>query len=94
MMQGVELMHQSSKKFGKDMTTVLTWKERLEKVGFINVQEEVYKVCRHNPLEKLVGPSFLAMLDGHNPEAHLSNSSVNCNSSPKAPGPKTPNSKT
>lgn len=45
MMQGVELMHQSSKKFGKDMTTVSTWKERLEKVGFINVREEVYKVC-------------------------------------------------
>jgi hypothetical protein len=35
---------EASKKFGKGMATVQTWKERLEKAGFTNVRQEVYKV--------------------------------------------------
>ncbi|KAF9891047.1 hypothetical protein FE257_004982 [Aspergillus nanangensis] len=44
LMQGVVGMHEGSKKFGKDMTTVLTWKERIEKAGFVNVKDDVYKL--------------------------------------------------
>jgi hypothetical protein len=39
-------MHAASKKFGKDMNTTNTWKARMEKIGFVNVTEEVYKVRR------------------------------------------------
>lgn len=43
-LEAVKLIRQSSKTFGKDMNTVPTWKERIEKTGFVNVTEEVYKV--------------------------------------------------
>ncbi|KAL4778092.1 S-adenosyl-L-methionine-dependent methyltransferase [Aspergillus varians] len=44
MMEGVKQIHLSSKQFGKDMNTTSTWKSRLEKAGFINVTDEVYKL--------------------------------------------------
>lgn len=44
MVEVVRLVHEASKTFGKDMSTVPTWKERVEKAGFINVTEEIYKV--------------------------------------------------
>ncbi|RDW64402.1 class I SAM-dependent methyltransferase [Aspergillus mulundensis] len=40
----VENLHAASKKFGKDMNTTHTWRERLEKAGFVNVTEETYKL--------------------------------------------------
>lgn len=45
MLEAIKLMHGSSKEFGKDMSTTTTWKARMEKTGFANVTEEVYKVC-------------------------------------------------
>lgn len=44
MQEVVKNLHLSSKKFGKDMNTTHTWRERLEKAGFINVTEEMYKL--------------------------------------------------
>lgn len=38
-------LHISSRLFGKDMSSISTWKERMEKAGFINVKEEVLMVC-------------------------------------------------
>jgi hypothetical protein len=32
--------------FGKDMDTASSWKRLMEKAGFVNVQEVVYKVCK------------------------------------------------
>ncbi|KAJ6079664.1 hypothetical protein N7467_009417 [Penicillium canescens] len=40
----IENMHESSKLFGKDMTSLSTWKDRIAKAGFINVKEDVYKL--------------------------------------------------
>lgn len=37
-------LHTASKLFGKDMASVSGWKEKMEKAGFINVKEEVFKV--------------------------------------------------
>ncbi|EAW19935.1 class I SAM-dependent methyltransferase [Aspergillus fischeri NRRL 181] len=44
MVEGVKNMHAASKKHGKDMTTAGTWKEKMEKAGFINVREDIYKL--------------------------------------------------
>ncbi|GIJ90910.1 hypothetical protein Asppvi_009875 [Aspergillus pseudoviridinutans] len=44
MIEGIKNMHLASKKHGKDMTTAVTWKEKMEKAGFINVREDIYKV--------------------------------------------------
>jgi hypothetical protein len=44
LVEGIKNMHLASKKHGKDMTTACTWKEKMEKAGFINVHEDVYKV--------------------------------------------------
>ncbi|KAL4881871.1 S-adenosyl-L-methionine-dependent methyltransferase [Aspergillus karnatakaensis] len=44
LLEGIKNMHAASKKFGKDMDTTSTWKERLENAGFINVHEETYKL--------------------------------------------------
>lgn len=46
LVEAVNLMHQSSKEFGKPMSTTHTWKEKMEKAGFVNVTEEIYKVPR------------------------------------------------
>lgn len=45
LLDSVKHMHLSSKLFGKDMSSVSGWKERMEKAGFVNVREEVFKVC-------------------------------------------------
>jgi hypothetical protein len=45
LLTAVKHMHESSKLFGKDMTSSSTWKDRMAKAGFINVTEDVYKVC-------------------------------------------------
>ncbi|KAJ5183510.1 hypothetical protein N7492_001126 [Penicillium capsulatum] len=37
-------LHEASWAFGKSMTTPSTWKERLEAVGFVNVQDDVFKL--------------------------------------------------
>lgn len=44
LVDSVKNLQASSISFGKDMNSVGTWKERFEKVGFINVREDVYKV--------------------------------------------------
>ncbi|KAL6237915.1 hypothetical protein BDW75DRAFT_202975 [Aspergillus navahoensis] len=44
MQEVVKNLHVASQKFGKDMNTTHTWRERLEKVGFVNVTEETYKL--------------------------------------------------
>lgn len=45
LLESVKHMHASSRMFGKDMSSVFQWKERMEKAGFVNIHEEVYKVC-------------------------------------------------
>ncbi|KAL1966262.1 hypothetical protein VTN77DRAFT_4615 [Rasamsonia byssochlamydoides] len=40
----IEVMHQAADKFGKSMTTVKTWKEKMEEAGFKNVVQEEYKL--------------------------------------------------
>ncbi|PLB48668.1 S-adenosyl-L-methionine-dependent methyltransferase [Aspergillus steynii IBT 23096] len=44
LLEGVRNMHAASKMYGKDMTTVVHWKEMMENAGFVNVHEDVYKV--------------------------------------------------
>lgn len=44
LVESVKNLQASSISFGKDMNSVSTWKERFEKVGFVNVREDVYKV--------------------------------------------------
>lgn len=45
LLYAIKHMHESSKLFGKDMTSSPTWKDRMEKAGFVNVREDIYKVC-------------------------------------------------
>ncbi|KAL3478289.1 S-adenosyl-L-methionine-dependent methyltransferase [Aspergillus californicus] len=44
LLDGVVNMHAAAKKFGKDMNTTDTWKQRFENAGFINVVEDIYKL--------------------------------------------------
>ncbi|GAB1214390.1 hypothetical protein ATERTT37_003552 [Aspergillus terreus] len=44
MLDGVKGLHEASKKFGKAMDTVHTWADRIEKAGFVNVHEDIYKL--------------------------------------------------
>ncbi|KAJ5843058.1 uncharacterized protein N7525_000799 [Penicillium rubens] len=44
LMISIKHMHESSRMFGKDMTSSPSWKERMVKVGFVNVKEDVYKL--------------------------------------------------
>ncbi|KAL4947414.1 S-adenosyl-L-methionine-dependent methyltransferase [Aspergillus filifer] len=44
MAEGVKNMHAASKMFGKDMNTTSTWKGRMERAGFVNVTDEVFKL--------------------------------------------------
>lgn len=37
-------LHGASKTFGKDMSSISTWKDRMERAGFVNVKEVVLKV--------------------------------------------------
>lgn len=41
----IKHMHESSRMFGKDMTSSPSWKDRMKKAGFVNVKEDVLKVC-------------------------------------------------
>ncbi|KAJ5085771.1 hypothetical protein N7532_010542 [Penicillium argentinense] len=44
MLESVKHIHLSSKLFGKDMASVFTWKERMERTGFVNVKEDILKL--------------------------------------------------
>lgn len=44
MCYAIKNIHESSLVFGKDMTSSPTWKSRMEKAGFVNVKEDIYKV--------------------------------------------------
>ncbi|KAJ5601196.1 hypothetical protein N7510_010730 [Penicillium lagena] len=44
MVEAIKHMHESSKLFGKDLMSSLTWRQRMEKAGFVNVKEEIYKL--------------------------------------------------
>lgn len=48
MLESVIQLHAGSRMFGKDMSSVFTWKEKMEKAGFINVEERVFKVLPPN----------------------------------------------
>lgn len=52
-MLSIKHMHESAKLFGKDMNSSPSWKERMEKVGFVNVREDIYKVCPAPTLEAM-----------------------------------------
>jgi hypothetical protein len=43
-LEAINKIHESSKLFGKAMTSSPTWKGRMEKAGFANVREDIYKV--------------------------------------------------
>ncbi|KAL4802522.1 S-adenosyl-L-methionine-dependent methyltransferase [Aspergillus unguis] len=44
LLECVRCIRKASKDFGKDMFTTHTWKERIERAGFVNVVEETYKL--------------------------------------------------
>ncbi|OQD75097.1 hypothetical protein PENDEC_c008G04625 [Penicillium decumbens] len=44
LLESVKHIHASSKMFGKDMDAASSWKGLMEKAGFVNVQEVVYKL--------------------------------------------------
>lgn len=44
LLEGIKFMHDAARKHGKDLQSVLGWKEKMEKAGFVNVREEIYKV--------------------------------------------------
>jgi hypothetical protein len=76
MLEIAKNLHAASKLFGKDMSSVSSWKERMEKAGFINVKEEVYKVCRGGfliLLRKML--TFYSSLKAHGPRIQSSESS-------------------
>ncbi|KAJ5852200.1 uncharacterized protein N7529_011585 [Penicillium soppii] len=43
-LEAINKIHESSKLFGKAMTSSPTWKGRMEKAGFANVREDIYKL--------------------------------------------------
>lgn len=44
LLEGIVYMHDCAREYGKDMTSVHSWKEKMEKAGFVNVREEIFKV--------------------------------------------------
>lgn len=52
LLESIKHTHASSLMFGKDMSSVLQWKERMERAGFVNVREEVFKVCTAIGMER------------------------------------------
>lgn len=44
LLDAVKHIDASSRNFGKDMTSVHTWKARFEAAGFVNVKEDIMKV--------------------------------------------------
>jgi hypothetical protein len=45
LLSSISNIHMSSRIFGKNMTSVSSWKNWMMQVGFSNVQEVVYNVC-------------------------------------------------
>lgn len=48
--QWMEIMIEGAAKFGKPWDVASTWKEKMEKAGFVDVQQEVRKVSSAVPL--------------------------------------------
>ncbi|RAH61698.1 methyltransferase [Aspergillus piperis CBS 112811] len=44
LLEGIVYMHDCAREYGKDMTSVHSWKEKMEKAGFVNVREEIFKL--------------------------------------------------
>lgn len=44
LVEAIDHMHSGEKAFGKDLTSAVTWKDRMKTAGFINVQEIILKV--------------------------------------------------
>ncbi|KAJ5655054.1 hypothetical protein N7490_002057 [Penicillium lividum] len=44
LMEAIDHMHSGAKSFGKDLTSAVTWKDRMKMAGFINVQEIILKL--------------------------------------------------
>lgn len=42
----VKTLREGGKRFGKPFDNVDKWKSKLEKAGFVDVKETIYKVCR------------------------------------------------
>ncbi|KAL1968075.1 hypothetical protein VTN77DRAFT_2205 [Rasamsonia byssochlamydoides] len=40
----IKNLHDAAERFGKSLTTIATWKERMIKAGFVDVKSEIYKV--------------------------------------------------
>jgi len=40
----VKNLHEAANKFGKRLDTAPTWKEKMEKAGFVDVKQSIYKV--------------------------------------------------
>lgn len=71
-------LHTASKLFGKDMSSISSWKERMEKAGFVNVKEEILKVRRDGFLILLLILKMLtsySSLKVHGPRTQSSESS-------------------
>ncbi|WEW57333.1 hypothetical protein PRK78_002798 [Emydomyces testavorans] len=48
-----DLQHKAAETFGKSMTTIRTWEDKLRAVGFVDVRREVYKVpLNHWPKDR------------------------------------------
>ena len=44
LLEGIVYMHDSAREYGKDLASVHSWKEKMEKAGFVNVREDILKV--------------------------------------------------
>ncbi|PWY79158.1 methyltransferase [Aspergillus heteromorphus CBS 117.55] len=44
LLEGISLMHDCSRRSGKNMASVLGWKEMMHRTGFVNVREDIYKL--------------------------------------------------
>lgn len=42
-------LREAGEKFGKTLYNVKEWKEKMEKAGFVDVKDELYKVCQQPP---------------------------------------------
>ncbi|KAL1966571.1 hypothetical protein VTN77DRAFT_3982 [Rasamsonia byssochlamydoides] len=61
-LEGLRVMHDGSKRFGKEMNSIATWKEKMERAGFENVVKRIDKLpqntCPKDP--KLRDPGLLS----------------------------------
>ncbi|KAJ5982560.1 hypothetical protein N7451_012660, partial [Penicillium sp. IBT 35674x] len=51
LMEAIDHMHSGAKSFGEDLTSAVTWKDRMKTAGFINVQETILELPQ-NPWPK------------------------------------------